>query len=281
MSTNKDINIAVVGNTGDGKSTLINAVLSLDISETGVGKPITQDIFAYRVPRSKLCLFDTKGFEIEQSQKTVNDVVQFVKNRQNDEIEKQIHCVWLCTNSQGERWQDVHESILKVVNNLSIPCIVVITQCYGDHEKYVEYVEHNVPAGVSVIPVLAKALELPGTKVEAWGIDDLTSTTERVGLKYISQVKKSKVLAKSASIAKKTIGGTFVALGLLVALTIGILGLQDCGDTPGFGTRITQAGRARWNRYEACNEQNGTTSGILAVVLAGSGFAAWYTFMKK
>ena len=143
---------------------------------------------------------------IEQSQKTVNTVVQFVKNRQNDEIEKQIHCVWLCTNSQGERWQDVHKSILKVVNDLSIPCIVIITQCYGDHEKYVEYVEHNVPAGVSVIPVLAKALELPGTKVEAWGIDDLTSTTERVGLKYISQVKKSKVLAKSASIAKKTIG---------------------------------------------------------------------------
>ena len=276
MGKNRDINVAVIGNTGDGKSTLINAVLDLDISETGAGRPVTQDIFAYRVPRSSLCLFDTKGFEIEQSKETVDGIIEFIKKRQINNVEQSIHCVWLCTNSQGERWQDVHKALIKVVKDLSIPCIVVITQCYGGHEKYVEYVERNVPENVLVFPVLAKALELPGARVEASGIDNLKQDTERIGTSYKSRLKKEKALSKSASVVKKTIGSTFIVLGVLLSLVVGLAGFQDCGNAP-----FPFFNRNNVDRYEACKEQNETAGWTLAIVLGTTGFIAWYTFMRK
>ena len=41
------MNIIVVGKTGVGKSTLINAVFRENLVETGIGKPVTQHMRCY------------------------------------------------------------------------------------------------------------------------------------------------------------------------------------------------------------------------------------------
>lgn len=200
-STNDTINVVIIGNTGEGKSTLINAVLNLDISMTGVGEPVTQEVFSYKVPRSQLRLFDTKGFEVEVSQNTVDTIAQFINERSKDtDINNRVHCVWLCVSAQSFRWQKVQQKFVDLCSELDIPCIVAVTQSYGDYEQYVEFIQANVPENVPVIPVLAKSLGLPdGSTIDAWGVSDLLELTTAVGNAFKLEMVLQKKQAESKS----------------------------------------------------------------------------------
>ena len=310
-ATDDTINVVILGKSGDGKTTLINAVLGVEISETGAGFPVTQEIFSYKVPRSQLRLFDTKGFEVKDSQKTVDTVVQFInEHSSNDDINRRVHCVWICVNAQS-RWELVHHKFVDLCSQLDIPCIVTVTQCYGEYEQFVEVIKANVPKDVLVIPLLAKALGLPdGSAIAPWGVNDLTEQTSNLGnsfkvrlaekkarverelaeqkalLKKQESREKARLARKQAfrrvsSVVKKTIGGTISAFGLLIVLAI-FTTFEKCEGKPGFWSWLTNRAEhdASATRHEQCSSRNSTRTGILVVSLSGTAFVIWLTFLK-
>lgn len=311
-ATDDTINVVILGKSGDGKSTLINAVLGVQISETGAGLPVTQEIFSYKVPRSQLRLFDTKGFEVKDSQKTVDAVAQFINECSRDaDINKRVHCVWICVNAQSSRWEPVHQKFVSLCRELDIPCIVTVTQCYGDYERYVEIIQDNVPKKVLVIPSLAKALGLPdGSTIDPWGVSDLTKQTSSLGnsfkvrlaekkarierelaeqkalLKKKESKEKRRLARKQAfrqvsSVVKKTVGGTISAFGLLMVLAI-FTTFEKCEGNPGFWSWLTNRAEhdALAARHEQCSSRNSNRTGILVVFLSGTTFVIWRTFLK-
>lgn len=56
---NSKLNVLIVGKTGVGKSTLINAVFGDKVAKTGSGKPITQEITEIKVNKN-FSIYDTK-----------------------------------------------------------------------------------------------------------------------------------------------------------------------------------------------------------------------------
>ncbi len=55
------VNIAVFGPTGAGKSSLVNAVFGDETAPTGVGEPVTQSFTGYVNPTGTLCIWDGRG----------------------------------------------------------------------------------------------------------------------------------------------------------------------------------------------------------------------------
>ncbi|NJL41021.1 MAG: hypothetical protein HC840_03055 [Leptolyngbyaceae cyanobacterium RM2_2_4] len=313
-ATDDTINVVILGRSGDGKTTLINAVLGVEISETGAGFPVTQEIFSYKVPRSQLRLFDTKGFEVKDSQITVDTVVKFINEHSSDnDINRRVHCVWICVNAQS-RWEPVHHKFVDLCNQLDIPCIVAVIQCFVEYEKFVEVIRANVPEDVLVIPLLAKALGLPdGSEIEPWGVNDLTEKTSSLGhsfkvrlvekkarserelaeqkalLKKKESREKSRLARKQAfrrvsSVVKKTIGGTVTILGLSIVIIVS-LGFRDCGNKPNplSLSRFTNPSeyQAAVRRYEQCSSHNSTLRWIVLISFSGSAFIAWNTFLRR
>jgi predicted GTPase len=56
-------NIAVIGNAGVGKSTLISAIFGFNIAEAGVGRAVTREITYCEYPTGAVGFFDTRGIE--------------------------------------------------------------------------------------------------------------------------------------------------------------------------------------------------------------------------
>ncbi|WJI97591.1 GTPase [Helicobacter pylori] len=64
------MNILLMGATGVGKSSLINALFGQEVAKAGVGKSLTQHLEKYVDGEKGLILWDTKGIEAGDYQNT-------------------------------------------------------------------------------------------------------------------------------------------------------------------------------------------------------------------
>ncbi|WP_231626532.1 GTPase [Helicobacter pylori] len=68
------MNILLMGATGVGKSSLINALFGQEVAKAGIGKPVTQHLEKYVDEEKGLILWDTKGIEAEDYQNTIESL---------------------------------------------------------------------------------------------------------------------------------------------------------------------------------------------------------------
>ncbi|GAA7433476.1 hypothetical protein Yangon179_09360 [Helicobacter pylori] len=103
------MNILLMGATGMGKSSLINALFGKEIAKAGVGTPITQHLEKYVDEEKGLILWDTKG--IEAKDKDYKDAMESIKKEMEgsfktlDEKEA-IDVVYLCVKETEGRVQE-------------------------------------------------------------------------------------------------------------------------------------------------------------------------------
>ena len=208
----KNFNILLIGNTGAGKSTLINEFLKLDDSKKAKisqGVPTeTNDFTPYtgEIKNRTYTLYDTNGItnkgkdSIDLKQKNI--IKEIIKRLKEHDPNKIIHCIWYCMQGSNVQPSDKEfiKNILNIYDTYSIPIIYIHTQTYLKKqsktckmgiEKYLNEIFNNDKSKVeqhlnNYISILALGDE--EEEKEAFGLDELEELSqkeiENKGMKY-------------------------------------------------------------------------------------------------
>lgn len=246
-------NVLVIGNSGVGKSTLINAVLGWDAKKkaiTGRGiSGVTKDLEIYENNGISFRLIDTIGFEpgFFKERNAVNAVRKWSRNAAKDGREdSRINLIWFCVDGTSAKL--FTKTIDSLMNATSIwknvPIIVVITKSYSepDREENKKMIRMAFASKKKyrdrlndIIPVVAEPYIIKeGIYAAPEGITELIALTNNLmpeGFKAAEQdvinynlIRKralSQTVITVASLAGITVGGVSlpVADGVILAPT--------------------------------------------------------------
>ena len=191
-------NVLVIGNSGVGKSTLINAVLGEDCAVTGYGTSGTTDkLTIYESENVPFRVIDTVGFEPSfiKERKAIGAVKKWSKESvKAGKEDTQISVIWFCVEGTSSKLFPKAIKDLSRATSMwpSVPIIVAITKSYSvpERQRNIEMV-HNAFASQKrysknlkkVIPVVAQTLiinEENNLYAPPEGITDLIDATNKL-----------------------------------------------------------------------------------------------------
>ena len=171
------VNILVAGQTGVGKSTLINAVFGEQFAKTAAGRPVTQTAEWFSSESVPLRILDTRGLEAKEYEETLLLMRAEIEHLRAQKDERdQLHLGWVCISSPSSRVQDCEVDIVRILNKYDIPAIVVLTKDDDDEEFVVivgQIMTERRAEVASIVPV--RALSKP--KRASAGLEELVAAT--------------------------------------------------------------------------------------------------------
>lgn len=229
-------NVLVIGNSGVGKSTLINAVLGDEKAKTGWGTTGTTNRLELYEPENDEIPFriiDTIGFQpgILQQQRAIRAVKKWSKEcAKKGHEDNQINVIWFCVEGTSRKlFPETIKNLTRAASMWeSVPVVVVITKSYSVPERTqnIELV-HNAFAAQKrhgsnlrkVIPVVAAPYVLNENAFAAPdGISELIETTNSLMPEGFKAAEKdlSKFILNRKRFLSQSVVTTATAAGVVV-----------------------------------------------------------------
>lgn len=220
------LNIAIIGKSGVGKSTLINSLFRGNFSETGLGRPVTQEIRKISKKNYPLAIYDTPGFELSNNQqnKVKDELLELISQGYNSkDVNDAIHCLWYCVNVGGNRTFDSSEiewlkEFTESNKKTKVPIMVVLTQAIPK-SKAIEMknlVEKENLDVVKVVPVLAQDMNFDEDyTAHSYGLDNLIDIMTEVLPTELQETLQNVQIASLK--AKKKASQALVATAVVTA----------------------------------------------------------------
>lgn len=171
------VNILIVGKTGVGKSTLVNAVFRGNLAETGDGRPVTRSTREIKKEGIPLSVFDTRGLELGEYQNTVQELEKFIlEKRRNNDPNQHIHIAWICVMEESRRVEDGEIRLAEMLDRY-VPVVAVVTKSIADN-GFRQKVQELLPQTRNTVRVLAQEMVLDGGHtIPAAGLENLVDIT--------------------------------------------------------------------------------------------------------
>lgn len=203
------VNIIVAGKTGVGKSSLINYIFGKEVAKVGDGQPVTREIQEYDFENDNITLFDTKGIEAKDYEKTLDNIKKYLELRQDSPDENDdIHIAWLCISERGDRVEEADRELLKILSEAGIPVIGVFTKRESKRESNFvnKVVEDNLlPEAKAIVRVrsITEEVEIEDNLVELKpkGAEELLEET----YKYMSEGRRNAIKKAQTAVLKDRI----------------------------------------------------------------------------
>jgi uncharacterized protein (DUF697 family)/GTP-binding protein EngB required for normal cell division len=176
-------NILISGQTGVGKSTLINAVFRVPLAEEGTGKPVTKNVQRYDVAGVPVTIYDTPGIELGHAEKDViRDYLRTVADSRKGGPDKLVHVVWYCIDAGQTRLQDYDVEIVRALA-AEVPVILVLTQCIDEERAAAlewTIAAEKLPIEGSPVRTLARERTVAGHTIPPRGLEELVERTHDI-----------------------------------------------------------------------------------------------------
>lgn len=183
----KHLNLQIIGKTGVGKSTLVNAIFGDKVADVKKGEPCTMETKCYESEKYDFIrIYDTRGIEISKDfdiEKVFNETLKDIKEKcEKNEPDNLIHCLLYCfTGTRFEREEgEILVKLRQTYEGKKLPIILVLTQDLGEvdeedgedgfkqlYESINKIIEEkceqslsNSPKSISLIQILAKEKKL-------------------------------------------------------------------------------------------------------------------------
>ncbi len=226
-------NVLFLGNSGVGKTTLINSILGTDAA-TGIGvSGTTKETKIYENDEIPFRIIDTMGFEpvkFLQPNKAINDVKKWSKEAALDNNEDtNIDLICLCVDGTSSKlFPKTIDDFLKAVSLWkTVPIIVAITKSYSlpDREENVNMVKKAFEGKNrelrGIYPVVAASYVISDDyAVEPQGIDELIEGINALlpeGIQAAASDINKYILDRKRFLAHSTVAG-ITGVGVTVGL---------------------------------------------------------------
>jgi len=180
-------NVAVIGKTGVGKSSLINYLFGSPIHQTGVGHPITKPGFhplEFRINNLPVRVYDSWGLEVGSYREWILSLRKEMAKRTIDEdIDQWFHSVFYCLSVGDHRVLDIDLNIIREILDYDCQVTVVFTKAdlatAEELESLKEILDTEFNNQVPVIPVCSHKGLYGKNKVKPFGYIELAKQTSR------------------------------------------------------------------------------------------------------
>ena len=187
-------NLAVIGGSGVGKSSLVNAIFGRDWAKVGKGLPVTRGVQYFS--DDSLGIWDIEGFEIGSPVPPREQLRNHLKVISQNPAEQQIAVVWYCVKANDDRLTPADIEMIRELDARGLPVILVLTKVDWtknpitgqrgvgkDVEKFVEWLEDPVeeesghPINIPYQRVILTSTRDKNGKGKGHGLGELVAET--------------------------------------------------------------------------------------------------------